>query len=180
MHVVSDSDSGNLAIDTHEPGVCRGVHVKEAPHVRLAEKRDVLRLVELYRELTITTSAIEHNRRPSPTDYEQVFAEIRSDPRQRLLVAEQQGEVVGTILLLVIPNLSHNATPWALLENLIVTERYRGRGLGRMLLEHAVGLADNSGCHMVELCSDSRRKKAHILYNSMGFEAQAHCLRLYF
>jgi predicted N-acetyltransferase YhbS len=154
--------------------------MNEAPRIRLAEERDVARIVELYRELTISDSAVEHSRNPSLADYQLVFAEIRSDPRQRLLVAEQQGEVVGTIVLLVIPNLSHNATPWAFLENLIVTERHRRRGLGRMLLEHAVGLARKSGCHMVELCSDVRRKEAHILYNSMGFEARAHCFRLYF
>ncbi len=87
---------------------------------------------------------------------------------------------MGTIVLLVIPNLSHNGTPWAFLENLIVTEKHRRRGLGRMLLEHAVGLARKSGCHMVELCSDVRRKEAHKLYGSMGFEAQAHCFRLFF
>jgi len=154
--------------------------MNEAPRIRLAEERDVARIVELYRELTISDSAVEHSRNPSLADYQLVFAEIRSDPRQRLLVAEQQGEVVGTIVLLVIPNLSHNATPWAFLENLIVTERHRRRGLGRMLLEHAVGLARKSGCHMVELCSDVRRKEAHILYSSMGFEARAHCFRLYF
>jgi len=154
--------------------------MNEAPHIRLAEERDVPRVVELYRELTMTDSEVEHTRNPSLDDYRRVFAEIRADPRQKLLVVEQQGEVVGTIVLLVIPNLSHNATPWAFLENLIVTERHRRRGLGRMLLEHAVGLARKSGCHMVELCSDVRRKEAHSLYNSMGFEAQAHCFRLYF
>ena len=153
--------------------------MKEAPHIRLAEKRDIPRIVELYRELTITTSEVEHGRSPSLADYEQVFAEICSDTRQNLLVVEHQGEVVGTIVLLVIPNLSHNATPWAFLENLIVTEKYRRRGLGRMLLQHAIELAKKSGCHMVELCSDVRRNEAHILYNSMGFEAQAHCFRLY-
>jgi GNAT superfamily N-acetyltransferase len=88
--------------------------------------------------------------------------------------------VVGTIELLVVPNLSHNGTPFAFLENLIVTEKHRKRGLGRMLLEHAVGLARESGCHMVELCSDVRRKEAHKLYSSMGFESQAHCFRLFF
>lgn len=117
---------------------------------------------------------------PSLADYEQVLADICSDPRQKLLVVEQQGEVVGTIVLLVVPNLSHNATPWSFLENLIVTEKHRRRGLGRMLLQHAIELAKKSGCHMVELCSDVRRNEAHILYNSMGFEAQAHCFRLYF
>jgi predicted N-acetyltransferase YhbS len=143
--------------------------MNEAPRIRLAEERDVPRVVELYRELTISDSQVEHSRNPSLADYLRVFAEIRADPTQSLFVAQVQGEVVGTIVLLVVPNLSHNGTPWAFLENLIVTERHRGRGLGRMLLEHAVGLARKSGCHMVELCSDVRRK-----------EAQAHCFRLYF
>ncbi|MBN2099632.1 MAG: GNAT family N-acetyltransferase [Dehalococcoidia bacterium] len=150
------------------------------PRIRLAEERDVPRIVELYRELTISDSAVEHTRNPSSADYQLVFAEIRSDPRQKLFVAEVQGEVAGTIVLVVVPNLSHNGTPWAFLENLVVTEKYRGKGLGRMLLEHAVGLARKSGCHMVELCSDLRRKEAHRLYKSMGFEAQAHCFRMYF
>jgi predicted N-acetyltransferase YhbS len=152
----------------------------KAPRIRLAEERDVPRIVELYRELTISDSAVEHTRNPSSADYQLVFAEIRSDPRQKLFVAEVQGEVAGTIVLVVVPNLSHNGTPWAFLENLIVTEKHRGQGLGRILLEHAVGLARNSGCHMVELCSDLRRKEAHRLYKSMGFEAQAHCFRRYF
>ncbi len=154
--------------------------MNEAPRIRLAEERDVPRIVELYRELTISDSSVEHTRNPTLADYQLIFGEIRSDPRQKLLVAELQGEVVGTIVLLVVPNLSHNGTPWAFLENLIVTEKHRRRGLGRMLLEHAVELARKSGCHMVELCSDVRRKEAHDLYNSMGFEAQAHCFRLYF
>ena len=152
----------------------------EAPRVRLAEEKDVPRIVELYREITITDSKVEHSRNPSPADYQLVFAEIRADRRQKLFVAELQGEVVGTIVLLVVPNLSHNGTPWAFLENLIVTEKHRRRGLGRMLLEHAVELARRSGCHMVELCSDVRRREAHALYSSMGFEAQAHCFRLCF
>jgi len=154
--------------------------MNEVPHIRLAEESDVPRIVELYRELTISDSAVEHSRNPTLADYQLIFAEIRADPRQKLSVAELQGEVVGTIVLLVIPNLSHNGTPWAFLENLIVTEKHRRRGLGRMLLEHAVELARKSGCHMVELCSDVRRKEAHRLYDSMGFEAQAHCFRLFF
>ena len=154
--------------------------MNDAPHIRLAEERDVPRIVELCRELTISDSEVEHRRGPTLADYHLVFAEIRADRRQKLFVAESQGEVVGTIVLLIVPNLSHNGTPWAFLENLIVTESHRGRGLGRMLLDHSVDLARKSGCHMVELCSDVRRQEAHELYASMGFEAQAHCFRLYF
>lgn len=154
--------------------------MSDEPRIRLAEKKDVARIVELYRELTITDSEVEHTVHPSPAGYHRVFAEILADPRQKLFVAELQGEVAGTLVLLVVPNLSHNGTPWAFLENLVVTEKHRRIGLGRMLLEHAVGVARESGCHMVELCSDVRRLEAHRLYASMGFEARAHCFRRYF
>jgi predicted N-acetyltransferase YhbS len=169
-----------IAEHTEEGGTWKGLDMNETPHIRLAEEKDIPSILELYRELTITTSQVEQSRSPSLADYRKVFAEIQSDPRQELLVVEDRGDVVGTIVLLVVPNLSHNATPWALLENLIVTEARRGRGLGKMLLEHAVGRARQLECHMVELCSDLRRKEAHNLYRSMGFEAQAHCFRLYF
>jgi hypothetical protein len=61
--------------------------MNEAPCIRLAEERDVPRIVELYRELTITDSQVEHSRNPTPADYLRVFAEIRADPRQKLFVA---------------------------------------------------------------------------------------------
>ncbi len=148
--------------------------------IRLATEEDIPRILELYRELAITTSQIETSRNPSQDDYRRVFAEIRADPRQELLVAESQGEVVGTVVLLIVPNLSHSATPWAFVENLIVSHKYRRSGFGKLLLEYAIARAREKGCHRIELCSDKRREEAHRLYHSVGFEASAYGFRIYF
>lgn len=148
--------------------------------IRLATEEDVPRILDLYRELTISFSQVEMSRSPSPDDYRKAFAEIRADPRHELFVAEYQGEVVGTVVLLIVPNLSHNATPWALVENLIVSQKHRGMGLGKMLLEHVIARAKEKGCHRIELCSDQRRKEAHRLYRFVGFEASAYGFRIYF
>src|SRR5690606_24305600 len=39
--------------------------------------------------------------------YRAAFDAITADPNQRLIVAEQQGEIVGTLQITVIPGLSH-------------------------------------------------------------------------
>ena len=149
-------------------------------NVRLATEEDIHRILGLYHELTIHLSQVEMSRSPSPDDVRKVFAEICADPRHELSVAEEGGEVVGTVVLLIVPNLSHSATPWAIVENLIVGEKYRREGYGRMLLEHVIARAKEKGCHRIELCSDLRRKEAHQLYSSVGFEASAYGFRIYF
>jgi len=79
--------------------------------IRLATEEDIPRILELYCELAITTSQVELSRSPSPDDYRRVFAEICAASGHELLVAEYQGEVVGNMVLLILPNLSHGACP---------------------------------------------------------------------
>jgi GNAT superfamily N-acetyltransferase len=148
--------------------------------VRVATENDIPRILELYRELSIGMSSVERGLTPSPDDYRKVFADICADPRHDLLVAEDDGRVVGTVVLVVVPNLSHAGTPWALVENLVVTEKHRRRGFGRLLLEHVIAKAKEKGCHRIELCSDKRREAAHQLYRAVGFEASAYGFRIYF
>ena len=148
--------------------------------IRLATEEDIPCILELYRELAITTSRVELSRSPSLDDYRRVFDEIRSAPGHELLVAEYRGQVVGTMVLLIVPNLSHSACPWALVENLIIEHRHRNRGFGKMLMDYAIARAREAGCYRIVLSSDKRRRNAHRFYRSLGFEPSAYGFRLYF
>ena len=148
--------------------------------IRLATEEDISRILELYRQLALTTSQAELLQSPSPDDYLQVFAEIKWYKGCELLVAEERGEVIGTIVLLIVPNLSHSASPWALVENVVVDEGYRRRGVGRQLMDYAIARAIEAGCYRIVLTSDKRRGDAHRFYQSLGFEASSHGFRLYF
>lgn len=148
--------------------------------IRLATEEDVPRIVELYHELAITTSHVELSRSPCPDDYRQAFAQICASPGHELIVAECQGEVVGTVVLLIVPNLSHAACPWALVENLVVDPKHRRQGFGTLLMNHAMARAREAGCFRIALSSNVTRKEAHQFYGSLGFEALAHGFRLYF
>ena len=148
--------------------------------VRATTKGDIPRILELYRQLAITTSQVEQHQNPSPDNCQRVFAEIGTFPGYELLVAEDEGEVVGTMVLLIVPNLSHSALPWALVENLIVDQRYQRQGTGRLLMDYAIARAKEAACFKVVLSSDKRRREAHKFYRSLGFEVSAHGFRLYF
>jgi ribosomal protein S18 acetylase RimI-like enzyme len=96
------------------------------------------------------------------------------DPNRTLLVAEDRGEfAVGTADVLVVPNLTHDGAPWALVENVVVDPQWRGRGVGRALLRHAVRVADDAGCYKLQLMSSNQRDGAHRFYERLGFTAAA-------
>jgi GNAT superfamily N-acetyltransferase len=148
--------------------------------VRPAKESDLPRILELYRELSMSTTEAEQRLNTPWDDYRRVFAEISHNPRRELLVAEYEGEVVGTVALFIIPNLSHSATPYALVENLVVNHQYRRKGIAKKLMEYTIARAKQEGCHRIELCSDRRRKEAHRLYRSLGFKPSAYGFRIWF
>ncbi|MEE8419554.1 MAG: GNAT family N-acetyltransferase, partial [Dehalococcoidales bacterium] len=103
--------------------------------VREASEADISRIIELYEQLTISKPAAEVGRSPSPEDYREVFARIREQPGHELVVVDEQGTVTGTMVFLIVPNLSHQGLPWATIENMVVEENNRRGGVGRLLID---------------------------------------------
>lgn len=143
--------------------------------IRAATEADIPRILELYdNDLALTPES----RNPNPAGYKQVFAQIRASG-QELLVAEADGKVVGTMVLFIVPNLSHGGLPWAGVENVVVDSSCRRAGIGRLLMYYAASQAKKSGCYKIQLISDNRRKEAHKFYRMLGYEASGQGFRLY-
>lgn len=53
---------------------------------------------------------------------------------------------------------------------LVVHHRTRRRGIGRLLIDHALRWAEQAGCELVELTSALDRTDAHAFYRNLGFE----------
>jgi hypothetical protein len=53
---------------------------------------------------------------------------------------------------------------------LVVHHRTRRRGIGRLLIDHALRWAEEAGCELVELTSALDRTDAHAFYRNLGFE----------
>ena len=89
-----------------------------------------------------------------------------------LLVAARGGEVVGVLQLSVLPEFAR-AGDRAQLETIHVAAAERGTGVGSALVRHAIGLARDRGCGLVQLTSSKARERdgAHRFYAALGFEA---------
>lgn len=108
---------------------------------------------------------------PLPPAYRDAFAAIAADANQRLVVAELDGAVVGTLQISYLPNLSHRGSWRAQIEGVRVARGDRGGGVGRRMVEWAVERARERGCRLVQLTTDRRRPDARAFYERLGFEA---------
>ena len=135
--------------------------------IREARPSDLDRLLELYGGPGNVYGDVE---RPGRAKVEDVFTRVLLDPNQRTLVAEGYDEVVGTLVIAILPNLAHGGAPYAIVENVVVDEEYRGEGVGRALMEEAVRRARSAGAYKLALCSNLARDGAHDFYRSLGLK----------
>ncbi|MFG3441218.1 GNAT family N-acetyltransferase [Nonomuraea sp. NPDC047897] len=108
---------------------------------------------------------------PGDARYLAAFARIDADPHDELIVADHDGEVVGTMQLTYLAGLSRLGAERCQIEAVRVAASARGRGLGRRMIQWAVDRARARGCAMVQLTSDKSRTDAHRFYDSLGFAA---------
>ena len=93
--------------------------------------------------------------------------QILSTPGLQLFVLDVDGVVVATTYLNVIPNLTRSASPYAVIENVIVEESLRGRGLGKEIMAATLQVAWDAGCYKAMLLTGSRRPSIPCLLPSL-------------
>jgi ribosomal protein S18 acetylase RimI-like enzyme len=103
---------------------------------------------------------------PAPTESE--LAAMLAAPGTRLLLARdgQDGTIVGT-LTLVCFRIPTGIRAW--IEDVIVDESARGKGVGETLTKEAIRLAHETGARTVDLTSSPSRQAANRLYQRLGF-----------
>ncbi len=109
--------------------------------------------------------------RPDDPDVYWRAAEETTAHGGAVLVALEDGEVVGLCQVLVLRHFQHAGGLCAELESVFVREDRRGRGVGGALLEAAEALARERGCYRVQLTSNVVRTDAHRFYEAHGYAA---------
>jgi ribosomal protein S18 acetylase RimI-like enzyme len=87
-----------------------------------------------------------------------------------LLIArypDEHGEIAGLLSLSIyrVPTGTRS-----IVEDIVVDEKLRRRGIADALVRHAIDLAREAGANGVSLTSNPQREAANQLYLSMGFE----------
>jgi GNAT superfamily N-acetyltransferase len=138
--------------------------------IRDATVDDLPELVRLLGQLNETP-------RPLSEQHRKAFADVAADPRQRLLVIEDEGALFGSATMVIVPNVGHGGRPYAIVENVVVDEAMRGRGIGEQLMHYIVDRAREAGCYKVALTSRKFRTDAHRFYERLGFVASSEGFR---
>jgi|Deesub1362A_J573_1020465.scaffolds.fasta_scaffold00654_8 GNAT superfamily N-acetyltransferase len=94
---------------------------------------------------------------------------LLKDINSHILVAELDGDVVGFINFTVRRTLLHIA-PSGLIDELVVTENYRNKGIGKQLINAAIEKCRSIGCCEVEVSTESANTVAIEFYKKCGFE----------
>ncbi len=101
------------------------------------------------------------------------FREILRSPGLHLFVLAADGAIVATAYLNVIPNLTRSASPYAVIENVVVEETLRGAGLGKQIMAGSLRAAWDAGCYKAMLMTGSHDPATHAFYRACGFSPEA-------
>jgi GNAT superfamily N-acetyltransferase len=136
---------------------------------RLAKREDVPAIVRMLSDDELG-SRRERYADPLPEAYYRAFEQIDRDGNHELIVAERNGEVIGTLHLMFLPSLSYQGGLRAQIESVRVDQAQRGRGLGSQMMKWTIERARQRGAHIVQLTTHRSRAQAHRFYERLGFE----------
>ena len=102
------------------------------------------------------------------------FAKLQYNESYILLCAVENDKLIGSVMGIVCEELYGECEPFLLLENMVVDNDYRQKGIGRALFAELEMRAKASGCTQIILVTEVDRKDACVFYESMGFHKTAH------
>lgn len=134
--------------------------------IREADRNDISGLLELYLYLH-EVSVPELDDRMLST-----WNRILDNEDYHIIVCEEDGMIVSSCTCIVVPNLTRNGSPYALVENVVTHEKYRGRGLASACLKKAEEIAVREGCYKIMLITGSDNPDTHAFYKKAGFSSE--------
>ena len=125
------------------------------------QKADIPALLELYKEL------IEFDNTVLMAN--EVYDKMLDDDNYLLLVAKDGDNLAGSVLGIVCGTITVMGMPFLVVEDVIVSEKYRRKGVGRLLFDKLDLFAKEKNCSYSILCSSGFRKGAHSFCESVGY-----------
>lgn len=98
-----------------------------------------------------------------------IWNKILTTEDYHIVIAEEDGRIVSSCVCVIIPNLTHNQRPYALVENIITDEMYRKRGLAKQCLNYAKDIAVKANCYKIMLLTGSKKESTLAFYEWAGY-----------
>jgi GNAT superfamily N-acetyltransferase len=164
---VSRQDKAEKAAESQQDVTCSNTVDRQhkADKVRKVRRDELGKLLELYRHLNPDDPDISCKDKTN-----QLWDEICDDPRQSILVLEEDGCLAASCTLVIVSNLTRGGRPYALIENVVTHGSFRRKGYGTAVLDKAVELAREKGCYKVMLLTGRKDEGVFAFYESAGFD----------
>jgi len=117
-------------------------------------------------------AAREQDMSPLPPSYLAGFRAMLAQGG-RVLLAVQDGTVVGCLQFNVLHGVSQQGQSRAQVEGVRVSSSRRGSGIGAALMRHAMAEARAASCTVLQLTTNRERTRAQEFYARLGF-TQSH------
>lgn len=119
--------------------------------IRPAVHADSSGLLDLYRHLN------PGDPRPDVAAAERAFDRFMTHDGSAIFVGDMNGELVASCMSAVVSNLIRDASPYGLIENVVMHRDFRKRGFGKQVLAAAATAAWDAGCWKLMLMAGSPR-----------------------
>ena len=98
---------------------------------------------------------------------EEMFRQLLASPNSHLFFLMKDEQIAGMLTI----GIYHSPTGGkAWIEDVVVDETFRGQGLSKLLVAHAIEFTKSQGIPSLMLTSNPKRIAANKLYQAMGFE----------
>ena len=122
---------------------------------------DIEELIELYKKLAPFENSV--------VESIEIYKEMLKDEQYLILTAKDEGKVIGSVLGICCKSTATGGRPFLVIEDVIVDENVRGKGIGRKLIGAIELFGKEKHCAYGILVSSGFRKEAHNFYESLGF-----------
>ena len=133
--------------------------------IREAVYEDLDSMLELYLHLH-ETSVPEHDDKLSA-----MWDKMISDPDYHIIVNEIDGKIVSSVVCIIIPNLTHDVRPFALVEYVVTHADFRGKGYATDCLNYAKEIAKRENCYKIMLMTGSKKPETLRFYENAGYSS---------
>ena len=94
---------------------------------------------------------------------------MQEDDKKILVAQIDNSKIIGMISMVFLSRLNQNTSEMYVPE-LIVSQNYHSKGIGKKLINFSIKLGKEKKCHRIRLESGNQRIESHKFYKHLGFE----------
>jgi GNAT superfamily N-acetyltransferase len=140
--------------------------------IRAVKQDDLAALCALYEQLMDAPCDMQR----LPAVFEKV---CRNDNACVFGAFDADGTLMGSVYVVVCEDLVEQCRPFAVVENVVVDEKVRGKGVAGALMTQAEVFARERNCMYMMLVSGAQRKQAHGMYEHLGYDVPVRGFKKY-